>query len=153
MLEVNLVGGDMLFASLVNGPLDVETVSLRPENFQFEQDNPVGYMIPYAVTFLFYMLIMTSASLLMGSISKEKENRMIEILLTSVTPRQLLTGKIIGLGIVGLGQTILWIGTGFTLMNLSGRTFQLPADIGLPVSFLPNLLGSLAVFRFEKRAN
>ena len=63
----------------------------------------VAWVIPYAVTLLLYMLIMTSSSLLLGNISKEKENRVIEVLLTSVTPRQLLTGKILGLGILGLG--------------------------------------------------
>jgi ABC-2 type transport system permease protein len=59
-----------------------------------------------------------------------------EILLTSVTPRQLLTGKIIGLGIVGFGQTLIWLGTTYILAMLSGSTFRLPAGINLPASFV-----------------
>ncbi|MBM3151945.1 MAG: ABC transporter permease [Chloroflexi bacterium] len=136
VVEVNLAGGDMLFASLVNGPLDVQVTSLAPAAPQFEEDSPLGFLVPYIVTLLFYMLIISSASLLLGSISKEKENRVMEVLLTSVTPRQLLTGKILGLGIVGLAQTVIWLGMGYTLMNLSGRTFDLAVNIGLPASFL-----------------
>jgi ABC-2 type transport system permease protein len=135
VVEVNLVGGDMLFASLVNGPLDVQEISLAPVAPPSD-DNPLAYWTPYAITLLFYMLIISSASLLLSNISKEKENRIMEVLLTSVTPRQMLTGKILGLGIVGLGQTILWLGTSYVLLNLSGRTFQLPSEIHLPVSFL-----------------
>lgn len=136
-LQVNLLGGDMLRTSMVNGPLDVQDVSLAPAGQAGpDENNPVSYWLPYGVTLLFYFLIMGSASLLLSNISKEKENRVIETLLNSVTPLQLLTGKIIGLGLVGLLQTILWFGTGFVLLNLSGRVFSLPAEIHLPASLV-----------------
>ena len=134
-LQVNLVGGDAMRANLVNGPLKVEDVSLASAP-QPDENNPLAYWAPYAVTLIFYILIIGAASLLLSSVSKEKENRVMEILLMSVTPRQLLSGKIIGLGLAGLGQAVLWAGTSFALLNLSGRTFQLPSSIHLPVSFL-----------------
>jgi len=134
-LQVNMVGGEILLSNLVNGPLDVADTSLAPVP-QLDENNPLAFWTPYAVTLLFYFLIIGSSSLLLSNVSKEKENRVMEILLTSATPRQLLTGKILGLGIVGLGQTILWLGTSYVLLNLSGRTFQLPSAIQLPVSFL-----------------
>ena len=136
-LEVNLMGGDMLRTGLVNGPLDVQDVSLAPAGTDGpDESNPISFWLPYGVTLLFYFLIMGSASLLLSNISKEKENRVIEILLNAVTPLQLLTGKIVGLGLVGLLQTILWFGTGYVLMNLSGRVFSLPSDIHLPASLV-----------------
>ncbi len=135
VVQVNLAGGDMPFASLISGPLDVQEISLAPVAAP-DEDNPLAYWTPYAVTLLFYMLIISSASLLLSNISKEKENRIMEVLLTSVTPRQLLTGKILGLGIVGLAQTMIWLGTSYVLLNISGRTFQLPSQISLPASFL-----------------
>jgi len=136
-LHVNLLGGDWKLANLVQGPLEVQDVSLAPP----EQNRPVEYnsaafWLPYGVTLLFYFLIMGSSSLLLSNVSKEKENRVMETLLTAVSPLQLLTGKILGLGIVGLGQTILWLGTGYALMNLSGRTFNLPIDLHLPFSLV-----------------
>ncbi len=103
---------------------------------QPDQKNALALWTPYIITILFYMLIIGSSSLLLGNISKEKENRVTEVLLTSVTPRQLLTGKILGLGIVGFGQTVLWLGTSYLLLNRSGQTFKLASEIHLPVSFL-----------------
>ena len=135
LLQVNLAGGDALFASLVNGPTKLDDVSLATAP-QPDQKNALALWTPYIITLLFYMLIIGASSLLLSNVSKEKENRIIEVLLTSVTPRQLLTGKILGLGIVGLGQTLLWLGTSYLLLNLSGRTFNLPSEIHLPASFL-----------------
>jgi ABC-2 type transport system permease protein len=136
VVEVNLLNGDWFLANLVNNPLQVEEISLEPTNLQFEATSPMVYFIPYAVTLLIYMLIITSSSLLLGNISKEKENRVIEVLLTSVTPRQLLTGKILGLGILGLGQAVLWLGTSYLLLNKSSQVFQMVAQINIPFSFL-----------------
>jgi ABC-2 type transport system permease protein len=135
LVQVNIAGGDWMFANLVNGPLKVDDTSLATVAAP-DQNNPLALWTPYAITLLFTMLIMGSSSLLLNNISKEKENRIIEMLLTSITPRQLLTGKILGLGVVGLGQTIVWLGLSYTLLNLSGQTFHLPSEIHLPVSFL-----------------
>ncbi len=135
VVQVNLAGGDILFANLINGPLKVDDTSLAVVATP-DENNPLALWTPYIITIIFYMLIVGSASLLLSNISKEKENRIIEVLLTSATPSQLLTGKILGLGIVGLGQTIFWFGTSYILLNLSGRTFNLPSAIYLPVSFL-----------------
>lgn len=135
VVQVNLAGGDILFANLVNGPLKVDDISLAAVAPP-DENNPLALWTPYIITLIFYMLIIGSSSLLLSNVSKEKENRVIEMLLTSVTPSQLLTGKILGLGIVGLGQTVFWFGTSYILLNLSGRTFQLPSAIHLPVSFL-----------------
>ena len=84
----------------------------------------------------FYIVILTSASLLLNSISSEKQNRMMEILMTSVTPSQMLTGKIIALGLVGLLQTIVWSGSGYLLLLISGRQFALGDAFKLPPSIL-----------------
>ena len=135
LLQVNLSGGDAQFASLVNGPVRLEDVSLATAP-QPDQNNHLALWTPYIITLLFYGLIIGTSSLLLSNVSKEKENRIMEVLLTSVTPQQLLTGKILGLGLVGLLQTVLWLGTSTLLLNLSGRTFQLPSDIVLPPSFL-----------------
>lgn len=135
VVQVNLAGGDILFANLVNGPQKVDETSLAVIASP-DENNPLALWTPYIITLIFYMLIIGSSSLLLSNVSKEKENRVIEMLLTSVTPSQLLTGKILGLGIVGLGQTVFWFGTSYILLNLSGRTFQLPSAIHLPVSFL-----------------
>jgi ABC-2 type transport system permease protein len=135
ILNVNLLGGDTQIASLVNGPLNTERVSLSPTP-QRDANNLLTYFLPYAVLFLFYIIILSAASLLLSSVTKEKENRVMEILMVSVTPRQLLTGKIVGLGLLGLLQVITWVGTGRLLLARSGTTFNLPIAFQLPTSFL-----------------
>jgi ABC-2 type transport system permease protein len=85
---------------------------------------------------LFYIIILSAASLLLSSVAKEKENRTMEILLATVTPQQLLSGKIIGLGLLGLLQVVVWVGTGRILLARGATTFNLSQAFQLPPSFL-----------------
>lgn len=140
ILGYNLAGGNEMLASLINGPVSLQDESLASASAGTvtgpEQTNGLGMWTPYIISLLVFGLIIGASSLLLSNVSKEKENRIMEILLTSVTPRQLLTGKITGLGIAGLVQALIWMGTTYVLLRLSGRTFQLPSEINLPVSFL-----------------
>ncbi|MGE5123334.1 MAG: ABC transporter permease [Acidobacteriaceae bacterium] len=135
IINVNLLGGDTHLATLVNGPVNVQKVSLSTAP-QRDENNMLTYWLPYGVTMLFYIVILSAASLLLSSVAKEKENRVMEILMLSLTPRQLLTGKIVGLGLIGLLQTITWVGTGRLLLARGGTTFNLSAAFQLPTSFL-----------------
>ena len=135
LVQVNLLQGDAQLATLVNGPLNLEEVSRSPVEVR-DDSHPLTFFLPYLVTIIFYVVILGSASLLLSSVTKEKENRILEILMVSATPRQLLTGKIIGLGILGLVQTAVWVGTGRSLLGAGGSIFRLHASFQLPVSFL-----------------
>lgn len=135
VLTVNMLKGNSQLATLTNGPMKLEQVSLatqpqRPEN------SMLSFYLPYAVTMIFYVIIIGAASLLLSSVAKEKENYILEILMVSVTPQQLLAGKIIGLGLVGLLQTVVWMGIGRALLARSGQAFNLPAAFQLPPSFI-----------------
>jgi ABC-2 type transport system permease protein len=92
--------------------------------------------LPMIMLVLFYIFIMTGSSLLLSNISAEKENRVIEILVLSISPWQILTGKIIGLGIVGLLQMTAWVGTMYVLLRIGGGTFNLPVGFEIPPSLL-----------------
>ena len=95
-----------------------------------------NFWLPYSLMMLFYLLIIGASSMMLNSITHEKQNRVIEILLTSISPAQMLIGKTIALGLAGLLQTVVWIGTGYTLLNLAGRQFSLPASFMLSPSIL-----------------
>jgi len=134
VINYNLLDENAQLANLVNGPSVIpHPLSAAPQR---EQSNPLTYFLPYGATMLFYIIILSAASLLLSSVAKEKENRVIEILMLSVTPRQLLTGKIVGLGLLGLLQTIIWVGTARILLAQGGSIFNLPAAFQLPASFL-----------------
>lgn len=136
VIRFNLLGADSdQFAIYVN-PLEKVFVDLAPDTVERDNSNPASFYLPYGTTMLLYVLIITSASLMMTSVAKEKENRVIEILISSIAPRQLLTGKILGLGLVGLLQTIVWMGTGFLLLRTGGTTLNIPVSLQLPADLL-----------------
>jgi ABC-2 type transport system permease protein len=135
LLHISLLNGNNKLVDMVAAPLKLETQSLAPAP-QREQGNMLTFWIPYAVTMIFYIVILGAASLLLSSVTKEKENRTIEILMVSATPHQLLAGKILGLGIVGLFQTVLWVGTGYALLGKGTSMFNLSTAFKLPVGFL-----------------
>lgn len=56
--------------------------------------------------------------------------------MSSIKPRQLLTGKILGLGLVGLLQLVVWLGSALVMLRLGGRTLQLPANAQLSPGLL-----------------
>ena len=82
-----------------------------------------GFMLPYAFTFLFVMSIFITSGYLLQSVTEEKENRVVEILLSSVPPLPLMTGKIVGLGAAGLTQVAIWVATALLALPLLGQRF------------------------------
>ncbi len=134
-ITFNLLQGDRLRAERYLHPLELERVYLNPQP-QRERDDLMTFMLPYAVMLLFYFVILESSSLMLNDITAEKQNRVLEVLLTSITPLQMLAGKIVSLGLVGLLQTVVWSGSGYLLLGLSGQAFALPEAFQLPVSIL-----------------
>jgi ABC-2 type transport system permease protein len=59
-----------------------------------------------------------------------------EILMVSISPRQMLVGKVAALGAAGLVQTIVWVGTAYLMINLGGTTLALPEGFSIPASIL-----------------
>ena len=116
-------------------PMDESTTYL---GVQAEKDfgSSQNFWLPYTIMMMFYILIIGASSLMLNSITNEKKNRVIEILLTSTSPVEMLIGKTIALGIAGLGQTAIWLGSGYILLNLAGRQFSLPNAYSLPFSLL-----------------
>jgi ABC-2 type transport system permease protein len=136
LMAYNLTNGDMdLYYRLVN-PLNLTTQVVDTTAPERDSNNPLTFLLPYLVTFLFYIVIMTSSSLLLSSISNEKQNRVMEVLMTSVDPQQMLTGKIVALGLAGLLQTVIWSGSGLLLLRISGQSFNLGDAFQLPASIL-----------------
>jgi ABC-2 type transport system permease protein len=73
----------------------------------------------YGIAVLFMIVLMTASAYLMQSVTHEKENRVMEVLMSSVKPLDLLAGKILGVSLVGLIQMTLWFGSAvFALTSL-----------------------------------
>lgn len=134
----NLLGNDVERMERAGMVMNVQERMVASEQNQrnIEEDSPLAFVVPYAIMMIFYLVIIMSASLLLNSVSNEKKNRTIEVLLMSANSQQILTGKIVGLGLLGLLQMSIWLATGYGLFQLSGRTFDLPVGVELPISLL-----------------
>ena len=88
----------------------------------------LGYVVPFIFAILLTVTIFISSGYLIRSVAEEKSSRVIEIVLSSVTPQQLLAGKVIGLGGLGLTQVFVWLGSALGL----GGGLALLAGIVLP---------------------
>lgn len=69
----------------------------------------ISYAIGVAMTFLLYMFLLLYGQMVMTSIIEEKNNRVLEIVVSSVKPQQLMMGKIVGIGLVAVTQIMIWV--------------------------------------------
>jgi len=69
----------------------------------------LAYGIGYASSFAIYIIILIYGTMVMRGVSEEKTNRVAEVIISSVKPFQLMMGKIVGIGAVGLTQFLIWI--------------------------------------------
>jgi ABC-2 type transport system permease protein len=104
---------------------------------RLESEAVVGlFFAPFIFVFVFLIGSQTTSSYLMSSIVEEKSSRIMEILVTTVTPIQLLFGKILGLGALGLVQLAVWVAGGLIALNLGQG---IPALRGVTIP--PDLIG------------
>jgi ABC-2 type transport system permease protein len=135
-LTANLLDNDPERIQRFLLPMAVETKPLTPARQQRDEKEKVPFAIPYATAMLTVLVVLMSSGLLLHSIAGEKKNQVMEVLMVSVSPRQMLRGKIIGLGMLGLLQAVVWIGTGYVLLRVGGRPLNLPLASGLRISML-----------------
>ena len=124
-------------------PLDLQTTTLDAKG------NPAtggafslvaGFIAPYVFSILLFVSVFASSNYLLRGVSEEKETRVIEILLSSVSPAELLAGKVLGLGALGLTQIGVWL---LSTLALSGGLGALVAGAALILSPAPFLLAGL----------
>jgi ABC-2 type transport system permease protein len=85
----------------------------------------LGVAFGYVIGMAIYILLLIYGTMIMRGVMEEKSNRIMEVLVSSVKPVQLMLGKIIGIGAVGITQFLLWIllmGTGLFILPFIGLT-------------------------------
>ena len=96
----------------------------------------LNLMTPYFVGIFFMIAIQMSAGYLLQAVVEEKENRTIEIILTSITPRQFIGGKVVGLVGVGLTQMAIWSLGGIVAVRIARERWASVAAITFPWDFV-----------------
>jgi|TARA_B100001939_G_scaffold17612_1_gene14666 ABC-2 type transport system permease protein len=105
-------------------------VSLYQETFQGKKttksDSAVGLIFGLFLAFLLYMLIFAYGGMIMASVIEEKSSRIIEVIVSSVKPFYLISGKIVGTSLAGISQFIVWAilfyGSSFLISTTFGIT-------------------------------
>ncbi len=90
---------------------------------------------PFVLGLMFFFVVMTSGGYLSQAVVEEKENRTMEIVITSVSPNQLMTGKIIGNIAVGLTQLIAWLLFGWVGIKIAGRFWPVVQDFTISTDY------------------
>ena len=148
-LLVEMLGGDIEFANLVLNPVDLSVerrgVETGPDRYSEEdcsrpgpacRSNPLIEMMPMLMVVMFFVFLTMNSGMLLSSVSGEKQNRTMEILMLSITPQQMLAGKMLGLGTAGILQSGAWIAAAWTMLRIGGGVLSLPPEFHLPAGLI-----------------
>lgn len=100
---------------------DVKLQSIRNDKDSTESSTTLSYLLGIVLTMMLYMCLLLYGQMVMTSIIEEKNNRVLEIVVSSVKPTQLMLGKICGIGLVAVTQIVIW---GVLMVSMSA--FLLP---------------------------
>ena len=137
LINYNLLGADQERYLRFMNPANFTFEYLNPETADTrDQSNAATYWVPYAVTMFFYLIILISSGLMLNAVTKDKENKTIEILLSSARPLDLFTGKILAFGLLSLIQLVVWFGTLVLLVDMGKTSLPFLQNISIPTSVL-----------------
>ena len=89
--------------------VSVQTIKIDETGVTTETSTGIAMALAYIGGFLMYMLVFMFGAQVMRGVIEEKTSRVVEVIVSSVKPVQLMMGKIIGIALVGLTQFVIWI--------------------------------------------
>ena len=128
--------------TLIVSPLNLEVTRLNEEGGIAAEQSNIGsnignVIIPAAFSLLLAVALMFGATSLISGLGEEKESRLIEVLFSTVSVRQLLISKVLALGTAGLLQVMVWLISAPLLLSLASSSFGgFMSGIQIPVNFL-----------------
>ncbi len=89
--------------------LSINTIKWDKDGTEKESSSELAMIIGLIATFVIYIFIFAYGAMVMNGVIEEKINRIVEVIVSSVKPFDLMMGKIIGIAMVGLTQVLLWV--------------------------------------------
>lgn len=102
--------------------IQVNTTKIEEGGKETDTSTEISFAIGFMSGFLIYIFIFLYGVQVMRGVIEEKVNRIVEVIISSVKPFQLMMGKIVGVALVGLTQFILWIIMTFVLITVAQAT-------------------------------
>ncbi len=127
--------------------VDLETTRVLAEGSR-QEGGMAGFFLAYFLFFLLYMVTLLYGQQVMNGVLEEKTSRIVEVLLATVKPIELLVGKLLGIGLAGLTQLAIWLTTMVTLSAPAVLTALaiVPEDVKLPQVSLMLVVHFLTLF-------
>ncbi len=113
------LGINMETIDAIKPNVHIRTIKIKPDGSEELSSTEAALAIGYISAFLIYMFIFIYGAMVMRGVIEEKTNRVVEILISSVKPFQLMMGKIIGIALVALTQFLLWVVLGFVIISIT----------------------------------
>jgi ABC-2 type transport system permease protein len=135
VVYANLVGSPQL-ALMLWQPANITELALEGQAVA-DTGTMGSFWLSYAMVMILLLSLSMASGWLLQSVTNEKDTRMLEVMLSSVSPTQMLLGKVIGLGLAGLAQVVLWMVSAAVLLALGGRGLSVPQGFSVtPVTVL-----------------
>jgi ABC-2 type transport system permease protein len=137
-------GVDPVLVREASGRVQLETSKITEGRLTGESGE-ASFALAYVMSFLLYFSLLIYGIQVMTSVIEEKSNRIMEVLASSLSPFQLMAGKVIGVGAVGLFQLSIWVGTAMFLSAnaaMIAGIFDMPPEAAAPI---PAISGGLLV--------
>jgi len=127
--------------------IDLETTRVLAEGSR-QEGGMAGFFLAYFLFFLLYMVVLLYGQQVMNGVLEEKSSRIVEVILATVRPIELLLGKLLGIGLAGLTQLVVWLTTMVALSApaVVGALALVPADTKLPQVSLALVVHFLILF-------
>ncbi len=100
-----------------------ETITVSENGGETSSSSAGAMILAGIMGLILYVTLLLYGSQVMNGVIEEKSNRIIEVIISSVKPYQLMLGKIIGVGLVGLTQFLLWIVLTIGLTQVTGKIY------------------------------
>jgi ABC-2 type transport system permease protein len=139
LLGYNIANLDEILKS-INSNVEVQTIKIDEEGGSKQTSTGIAMGLAYISGFLMYMLVFMFGSQVMRGVIEEKTSRIVEVIISSVKPIQLMLGKIIGIALVGLTQFAIWMLLTLAIVTVV-QSKILPEKTMEQVQQLPQSLG------------
>lgn len=123
-IKLRRSGLDKEVLESLKADVDISTINLGESGDEKESSSIGATAVGYVAAFLIYMFIFVYGAMCMRGVVEEKTSRIIEVVISSVKPFQLMMGKVIGIASVGLTQFLLWIILTVIISTVAGAAFM-----------------------------
>jgi ABC-2 type transport system permease protein len=152
VIAKRLEGMGVDLATVMKSVRSIDLATTKVSNGKLTGESGAStFALAYAMGFILYFSLLIFGTQVMSSVIEEKNNRIVEILASSLTPFQMMLGKVVGVGLVALLQIGIWVGIASYIGSHQQQlmhTFGVSSAAGGPGLTLPAMAPDLMVVFF-----